>query len=146
MAAPYKNYVELYYGYCKLAFDDLVVGNTDYAFAVSSYGGGDDHVALGHLLNAIAHYRDAYTHSLGYLGGTPEQYLLINLLRECWEYDHEYGDAVNMDTILSAMVTATPDQVMYFVGLEDAYRQSIWTQPFNVEYFAALARGFAQWP
>ncbi len=54
--------------------------------------------------------------------------------------------AVDMDSILSAMVTAEPDQVQYFVGLVDAYRQSIWDRPFNKEFFASLARGFEQWP
>jgi len=52
---------------------------------------------------------------------------------------------VGMDDILSAMVTANPDQVRYFVGLVDAYRQSIWNKPFNEEFFAAIARGFEQW-
>ncbi|GAH29755.1 unnamed protein product, partial [marine sediment metagenome] len=34
----------------------------------------------------------------------------------------------------------------YFVGLVDAYRQSIWNRPFNKDFFAALARGFMEWP
>lgn len=54
--------------------------------------------------------------------------------------------ALTMDDILSAMVTATPEQVMYFVGLADAYRVSVWDMPFNEEFYAALARGFKQWP
>lgn len=55
------------------------------------------------------------------------------------------GD-ITMDMILSAMVSADPDQVNYFVGLVDAYRQSVWNKPFNQEFFAALARGFELWP
>ncbi|GAH32071.1 unnamed protein product, partial [marine sediment metagenome] len=35
--------------------------------------------------------------------------------------------------------------VLYFIGLIDAYRQSVWNQPFNKEYYAALARGFQEW-
>ena len=53
---------------------------------------------------------------------------------------------VTMDGILSAMLGANPDQVEYFVGLVDAYRQSIWNRPFNKDFYAALARGFMQWP
>lgn len=49
---------------------------------------------------------------------------------------------VNMDAIIYAMLTAEPDEVMYFVGLVDAFRQSIWNRPYNQEFFAAIARGF----
>lgn len=52
---------------------------------------------------------------------------------------------ITMATILSAMVTAEPSQIQDFVGLTDAYRQSLWNKPFNKEFFAALARGFEQW-
>ncbi|GAH60107.1 unnamed protein product, partial [marine sediment metagenome] len=37
------------------------------------------------------------------------------------------------------------DQLTNFIGFVDAYRQSIWNRPFNREYYAALARGFALW-
>jgi len=49
---------------------------------------------------------------------------------------------ITMDDILSAMVTATDSQLMNFIGLVDAFRQSLWNKSFNAEYFAALARGF----
>ena len=52
---------------------------------------------------------------------------------------------VNMASIINAMLTADPEQVKYFVGLVDAYRQSLWNKPFNSEFYAALARGFEQW-
>ena len=49
---------------------------------------------------------------------------------------------ITMSDIIYAMLTAKPDEIMYFVGLCDAYRQSIWNDPYNQEFFAALARGF----
>jgi len=49
---------------------------------------------------------------------------------------------ITMDALLSAMVTATDSQLMSFIGLVDAYRQSLWNKDFNVDLFAALARGF----
>lgn len=54
------------------------------------------------------------------------------------------GDAaeVTMDAILTAMITADFDELQKFVGLSDAYRTAIWNQPFNAEFYAALARGF----
>ncbi len=56
------------------------------------------------------------------------------------------SEALTMDSLLSTMLTATPEQLQYFVGLVDAYRQSLWNRPFNAEFYAALARGFEQWP
>jgi len=67
-------------------------------------------------------------------------------LRIPYYLEHCIGGEFDMDTLLSTMLAADPKQVQYFVGLVDAYRQSIWNQPFNEEFFAALARGFEQWP
>lgn len=52
------------------------------------------------------------------------------------------GGEVTMDAILSAMVTATFEQLQYFIGLVDAYRVAVWNEPFNAEFYSALARGF----
>ena len=53
--------------------------------------------------------------------------------------------AVTMAAMINAMLLATPSEVQYFVGLVDAFRQSIWNKPFNEDFFAALARGFERW-
>lgn len=55
------------------------------------------------------------------------------------------GAAVNMAAIIQAMLQATPDEIKYFIGLVDAFRMSIWNQPFNYQFYEALARGFMQW-
>lgn len=52
------------------------------------------------------------------------------------------GSAIDMDDILTAMLAATYDQLQKFIGIEDAYRSAIWDQPFNSEFYAALANGF----
>jgi hypothetical protein len=52
------------------------------------------------------------------------------------------GSKPTMGDILTAMLTAKYDELTSFVGIEDAYRSAIWNQPFNAEYYAALARGF----
>jgi len=52
------------------------------------------------------------------------------------------GGEVTMESLLSIMAAATDSELMNFIGLVDAYRQSLWNKPFNAEYFAALARGF----
>lgn len=52
---------------------------------------------------------------------------------------------IDMSAIIQAMLVANSDEIEYFVGLSDAFRQSIWNRPFNQEMFAALARGFQEW-
>ncbi len=54
-------------------------------------------------------------------------------------------EGVTMSAIIEAMLTADLEQITFFVGLLDAYRQAIWNRPFNSELFAALARGFEEW-
>ena len=49
---------------------------------------------------------------------------------------------VSMDQILNGMLTADFEQLQKFVGIVDAYRSAVWDQPFNAEFYAALARGF----
>ncbi len=49
---------------------------------------------------------------------------------------------LTMAAILNAMLASDSDEVLYFVGLVDAYRQSVWNVEYNQEFFAALARGF----
>ncbi|GAH51263.1 unnamed protein product, partial [marine sediment metagenome] len=118
-------------------------------------------------LKAYGHTADAYQHSEA--GEYPEAiedlvlacydlanstgYLAYNY--DPWAYEgalHWYfthcikADDFNMDALLSVMLSADPEQVEYFVGLVDAYRQSIWNRPFNKDFYAALARGFMLWP
>ena len=52
---------------------------------------------------------------------------------------------VDMSSIINAMLVATPDEITYFIGLADAFKQSTWNRPFNKQFYAALARGFEQW-
>lgn len=69
---------------------------------------------------------------------------LINTLQ--WINDNWPADAaeVDMDAILNALLAATFDQFQTFTGITDAYRVALWNEPFNAEYYAALARGFSR--
>lgn len=51
--------------------------------------------------------------------------------------------AVSMSSIIMAMYEATPQELTSFIGLVDAFRQTIWNKPFPKEYFAEIARGFS---
>lgn len=58
-----------------------------------------------------------------------------------WMEDNWAG-LIYMEDIIDAMSAANHIEIRYFVGIVDAYRQSIWNKPFEQEFFAALARAF----
>ena len=47
--------------------------------------------------------------------------------------------------MVNAMLDGLPPEIELFVGITDAYRQSIWNRPFNQQLFANLARSFETW-
>jgi len=47
---------------------------------------------------------------------------------------------VDMASILTAMLGADFTQLKQFIGIEDAYRATIFDQPFDAEYYAKLVR------
>jgi len=112
---------------------------------------------------AANHHNDAQTHwDAGQDHEAIEDLLLevydIRQMGEMWggwsPYDYEgpiwwyltncvTGYELTMGDLLSVMLSASEDEYRYFIGLVDAYRVGLWNKPFNSEYFAALARGFA---
>ncbi|GAH62913.1 unnamed protein product [marine sediment metagenome] len=77
------------------------------------------------------------TNSVRYYTGACLQYINDN-----WP---EKVDPLTMESLINVMLLADPSEVEYFIGIVDAYRQSVWNKPFNQEFFAALARGFEEW-
>lgn len=75
-------------------------------------------------------------------------FIAINLLKNKCNAMQAQIDAlgvpaeVDMDAILTAMITAEYEQLQSFIGIVDAYRVALWDEWFNTEYYAALARGF----
>lgn len=55
------------------------------------------------------------------------------------------GGEVTMSSILTALMTATHEQIVEFMGITQAYKVAVWDTPFNEEFYAALARGFKTW-
>lgn len=60
-------------------------------------------------------------------------------------YSEISGGDITMDSILTAMMTATAEQITEFMGITQAYKVAVWDAPFNEEFYAALARGFKVW-
>ena len=108
--------------------------------AWSHWNSNQDHLAIEDILsglsdtNAAAGYAGYGYSPFDYEG--PWHWYFINCLTE---YD------LTLNDILAAMLTATPDQIEQFIGTVDAFRTSMWNRPFDTEYFALLAKQFAQW-
>ncbi len=117
---------------------------TYHNLAMADFFSGDDHGAIEGLLAASG----------------------ANLLMMAYLFDKNYPDTgdfsipafldnhtvsaedieFDMESILEAMLVADPDEVLKFIGLVDAFRNSVWTRPFNQELYAALSKGFQKWP
>ena len=117
--------------------------------AKSAYDGGDDHAALGKLIDCVIEIS-------GSLGKLYEPYTydyprynnmalfdIIGTFMDAAEPPPAY--VFSMAELLQTMLKAESSAIKYFVGLVDAYRQSVWDKPFNAEFYAALAKGFEQW-
>ena len=108
----------------------------------------DDIVACGGALrSASGILEDFKEHFLTTVGG---DYNWCRNVRECMYWINRFAGGgapaeVDMDTILTAMTTASFEQLTSFMGITQAYKIAVWDAPFNEEYYAALARGFRQW-
>lgn len=97
-----------------------ITGVRNYAYA-----------AIVHLRNMVA----AHINGLG-----PDQTWSSHYMAEYYAWFE--SAAVDMNAIINCMLAANFDQLTKFVGIEDAYRSALWNQPFNADFYAALARGF----
>lgn len=115
--------------------------------ADSDWGSGDDHAAIKHLMYAIDYNNQAIEAVLaqGFYGWSGDSHALLNALnrsKACPFIDEAPAGEVTMDDILTAMISANFGNLQTFIGIVDAYRVALWNEPFNAEFYAALARGF----
>lgn len=59
--------------------------------------------------------------------------------------DNNWPSTLTMLSLIAAMSIATPDEIMTFICLTDAYHASLWDRPYNPEYFATMVRAFKSW-
>ena len=115
--------------------------------AQSHWNSGDDHGCLDDLIDAVQYNNQAieYIMSQGFYGWNGSTHALTDALnrdKACPFITEAPPSEVTMDNILSAMITAGFDDLQKFIGIVDAYRVALWNEPFNAEFYAALARGF----
>lgn len=105
-------------------------GNWLYAFSMAKW--------------AIVYLKNCHNVNLNMLASAPDQNRFFESIY--WAGQSGAAYELTMSDILTTMLSATPAEVQTFIGIADAFRQSIWNRPFNREYYAALARGFEIWP
>ena len=109
-------------------------------FAQDDWALNDDHGAIQWTMSAVQCLSDSVKYLADFLTDDYNQSELMECLY--WSSKVEPVDGFDMGILLGEMLTADPDELRFFIGLVDAYRQSLWNKPFNAEYFAAIAKGF----
>ena len=121
--------------------------NSNRIWAESHFTGGDDHQALEYAIKGMLDGVNIAAGLLakGFYGWNGTTKALISALDRTKANPFITSDDVDeltMSSLLNVMLSADADDITYFIGIVDAYRQSIWNKPFNEEFYAALARGF----
>lgn len=147
MAWTYDQIIAEMHTHHDYAQTHLYYARRQHGYALTDWGAGDALAALAHLIEAVWENNQAsediiWGYFWGYGGSTNMIPTALDRDMACPFIDEAPPADVTMDAILSAMITANFDQLQNFVGIEDAYRVSLWNEPFNVDYYAALARGF----
>ncbi len=115
--------------------------------ADSHWWRNEDHECLEDIMTAVMENNHAAEHTMeqgfyGYNGATNIIPTALDPDMACPFIDAAPPTEITLDDILNAMISADFAQLQAFIGIVDAYRVSLWNEPFNVEYYAALARGF----
>ena len=115
--------------------------------AYTHYVANEDHEAIFDICIALNWYeKGMYKMACGYSSYVPPPDL-PEILRLCWEYEYtempEFD--LTMTKIISAMILSIPAEIEFYIGLNDAFRQSLWDKPFNQSFFAELARAYREW-
>lgn len=139
MPAALKTLIDTYYTTCGY-FTAHMSQASNYFY--------DCHVqaeALGFL--GLANSLELAAYQIGYAGAhfTSDLPSLRNDMRTVLYWintNWPTGGTVDMAAILNAMLAAKYADLQQFIGIEDAFRSALWDQPFNAEFYAALARGF----
>jgi len=113
--------------------------------------------AIADNANARTHWNLGEDHEAIYDLYLAGEDLSSALLYLTYKYDPYYTDMpiphflefhtiekaeVTMLSILSAMSIATPDELMAFIAVTDAYRSALWDRPYNSEYYSTFVRFF----
>ncbi len=145
MAHLYADFAAAYYAFSEefesaKQYETLAFDNVGFAYA----GALDpvDKLHFGYLCGAVYQILDCINYIAHIRRDDYQQSPLYESIY--WGAQGNGNGGVTMDAILTAMITAEFSQLQKFVGIEDAYRVALWNEPFNAEFYSALARGFTE--
>lgn len=95
--------------------------------------------------NCLVYYNTFHTAAQSFMGGTNQIRAAMANAMYWINTNWSSGGSVTMDAILTAMLSASFENLTEFMGILEAYKMAVWNAPFNAEYYAALARGFVKW-
>ncbi len=122
---------------------------TDADFAENQYHAGFKDSALHNIIHAgqnAGNAWDAYITSSGLDFPWMSITALFESLNErLVELEEAAPGELTLFKMVNAMLDGVPTDIEMFVGITDAFRQSIWNRPFNKQLYANLARSFETW-
>lgn len=118
--------------------DNGIVAGNHQADANLHWTLNQDHLAIQDLISCIGAVRQAIFDLMAKDSHMNPTYASMWLLK----YLKDHAGTPAMGDILTAMLAAKFDELQTFIGIEDAYRSALWDQPFNAQFYAALANGF----
>jgi hypothetical protein len=110
--------------------------SSGYSWATQAGVSGFNATGWSYLVGAV---HNLYV-CMEFLGGAGSEPFENSFGNNLWWFAH--GSTLTMGDLLNTMLGAQFDELKQFVGIEDAYRSAIWDQPFNAQFYAALAAGF----
>ncbi len=135
------DYIDTWYGH---AYTYFALAKDDIWEAKQQFGVWTDKKVLETLINGCWRLYTSVGALIGYAEPTTIDYQIPYFLRE-FTIAEAPDAGITMRMILDEMFTADNEELKQFIALVDAYRQSLWNKPFDVNYWAAVARGFEVW-
>jgi hypothetical protein len=116
---------------------------SEHTAALAHYQAGEDHLAIGHILNCEYFNTYALRCITAYDEATSDQSELMESLY--WLNQAIVPYTLDMLKLIAAMSIAKPTELMTFICLVDAYRAALWDAPYNDTYFATMVKAFKSW-
>ncbi|MBA7652689.1 hypothetical protein ES703_60528 [subsurface metagenome] len=118
------------------------------AFVVAYYAyPGDDHAALGAIINSVGQLCHCIKWLLDYGWPSMDDFSIIQFLE-----DHTIAEAAPADPfeltwlkVIEAYIAAEDDHRSAFQLLTDAYKASMYDKPFDLQYHKDWVQRFKSW-
>jgi len=126
------------------AYYERYYAQTSINAAQAHWNLGEDHEAINDLIIAVQYHNDCLDWMLTFSLPLSPTTLLPKILYQIYDIAGGEPFELTMAALINCMLTADNEEYKSFIGIVDAYRVALWNKPFEVEFYAALARGFIE--